>query len=194
MLKYSRTTGNCYLVGINTSIPSDAVDLPEERFVATIGSPKEGKRISHDADGLPILIDELPTPTSVQQFYTSIDSAANEAHGFIAGGALRALEYAQTAEQAEAFADAGYPSDNIPPLVAAGAVNGRTPKEVADEIREKHAQYIERVSRLRTARLAGKEQVRSLIKVGEIVDALGVVEQTLAVIEEIASEARDDQE
>lgn len=62
MLKYSRTTGNCYLVGIHPQIPKDAVDITEARFKATLGAPQPGKMISHDADGLPILID-VPPPT-----------------------------------------------------------------------------------------------------------------------------------
>lgn len=62
MLKYSRSTGNCYLFGIHPLIPKDAIDITEERFQATLGSPQPGKMISHDADGLPILTD-VPPPT-----------------------------------------------------------------------------------------------------------------------------------
>lgn len=194
MLKYSRATGNCYLVGIHAVIPDDAVDITEERFLATVGNPQEGKRIGHDADGLPILIDESPPIPKAQQLFTAIDSAANNAHEFVVGGTLRALEYELTAEQAQAYVEAGCPEDNVPPMVAAWAVNGRAPKQAADEILAKHAQYVEVVSRLRTVRLAGKEQVRTLMSAGELTEAKKVVADTLAAIEEVSAGADDNQE
>ncbi len=57
MRLYSQTTGNCYLSGIHTVIPDDAVDIPDERYHAVIGNPLPGKVRAHDSAGLPILID-----------------------------------------------------------------------------------------------------------------------------------------
>ncbi|KJJ96012.1 Caudovirales tail fiber assembly protein [Pseudomonas sp. 5] len=54
---YSRTTGNCYLEGGVVELPPDAVLISDERFMAVIGNPAPGKVRSHDAEGLPILID-----------------------------------------------------------------------------------------------------------------------------------------
>jgi len=57
---YSQSTGCVYLSGINPSMPSDAVPITEERFIAVIGNPAPGKIRSHDADGLPVLTDAAP--------------------------------------------------------------------------------------------------------------------------------------
>lgn len=57
MRKYSQTTGNCYIVGFHTEIPSDAVDIPDDRYDQVIANPAPGKIRNHDASGLPVLID-----------------------------------------------------------------------------------------------------------------------------------------
>ncbi|WP_448196692.1 phage tail assembly chaperone [Pseudomonas putida] len=54
---YSQTTGCCYLEGLHAVMPADAVEIPDERYDAVIGNPEPGKVRSHDASGLPILID-----------------------------------------------------------------------------------------------------------------------------------------
>ncbi|WP_047230273.1 hypothetical protein [Pseudomonas brassicacearum] len=59
---YSPSTGTTYLIGLHTDIPEDAVSITEERFLEVIANPEPGKVRSHDAEGLPILIDP-PPPT-----------------------------------------------------------------------------------------------------------------------------------
>ncbi|SIS15097.1 phage tail assembly chaperone [Pseudomonas sp. A214] len=63
MRKYSRTTGTCYIVGLHSVIPADAVDIPDDRYNQVIANPAPGKVRSHDVDGLPTLIDPLPVST-----------------------------------------------------------------------------------------------------------------------------------
>lgn len=65
MRYYSKTTGCTYLEGVHTEIPSDAVQITEDSYQAVIANPTPGKIRSHDAEGLPILIDPppfVPTP------------------------------------------------------------------------------------------------------------------------------------
>ncbi|MGC3891296.1 phage tail protein [Pseudomonas urmiensis] len=62
---YSMSTGMCYLVGIHTAIPADALEISEECFISVIGNPEPGKIRSHDEHGLPILID--PPPLTLEQ-------------------------------------------------------------------------------------------------------------------------------
>lgn len=57
---YSRTTGCTYLEGIHESMPADAVQITEDRYLAVIASPPLDKVRGHDADGLPVLIDPPP--------------------------------------------------------------------------------------------------------------------------------------
>lgn len=54
---YSRSTGCTYIIGVHASMPADAAPLSEERYEAVIANPAAGKVRSHDADGLPILVD-----------------------------------------------------------------------------------------------------------------------------------------
>lgn len=72
MRLYSQATGCCYLKGIHAVMPEDVVEISHERFDAVIGNPELGKVRSHDAEGLPILID----PPEVE--LTDDELAANE--------------------------------------------------------------------------------------------------------------------
>lgn len=61
---YSQETGTTYIQGIH-EIPTDAVLISDDRYLSVIANPAPGKIRSHDADGLPILID-TPPPTREQ--------------------------------------------------------------------------------------------------------------------------------
>lgn len=65
MRKYSKSTGTSYIVGLHLDIPSDAVVISDECYERVIGNPARGKVRSHDATGLPILID--PAPLTLEQ-------------------------------------------------------------------------------------------------------------------------------
>jgi len=65
MRKYSKTTGNCYIVGLHTEIPADAVDIPDDRYDQVIANPAFGKIRAHAPDGLPTLID--PPPATIEE-------------------------------------------------------------------------------------------------------------------------------
>ena len=60
MRLYSSSTGTTYLREIHADIPSDAVPISEARYQEVIANPAPGKVRSHDADGLPILVDPIP--------------------------------------------------------------------------------------------------------------------------------------
>ncbi|MBA1184500.1 hypothetical protein G7000_05405 [Pseudomonas stutzeri] len=113
---------------------------------------------------------------------TRIDTAADTARARVAGDPLRAVEYDRARIAAEQFAAAGYQGD-VPPMVAAWAINGRTAQEAADDILHEAAQYTAALIVLRETRLAAKEQVRALMDAGEVEQAQQVVEQTVAAIE-----------
>lgn len=57
---YSSSTGTTYLKGIHAVIPADAVPISEARYQEVIANPASGKVRSHDANGLPILVDATP--------------------------------------------------------------------------------------------------------------------------------------
>lgn len=65
MRYYSKSTGCTYLDGIHDFMPADAVEISDDRYQSVIANPSPGKIRSHDADGLPILIDPPPfVPTA----------------------------------------------------------------------------------------------------------------------------------
>lgn len=57
---YSQQTGCTYIEGLHQVMPADAKVITEERYLEVIGNPAPGMLRSHDADGLPILIDPPP--------------------------------------------------------------------------------------------------------------------------------------
>lgn len=85
---YSQATGCVYLDGIHASMPADVVELPESRYQSTIANPEPGKVRSHDADGLPILIDppvHIPTDDDHRAAIAARRWAAETA-GTVVGG------------------------------------------------------------------------------------------------------------
>lgn len=57
---YSKSTGCIYIKGLHAVMPDDAVEISESRYQQVIANPAPGKIRSHDAAGLPILIDPPP--------------------------------------------------------------------------------------------------------------------------------------
>lgn len=179
---YSQSTQTSYLEGVHNSIPVDAIEIAEEVYLAVIANPAPGKIISHDAYGLPILIDPPAYAPTVDELCKRIDAAADSARAAFAGDPLRAVEYDRARVQAEQFAAAGYDGE-VPPMVAAWAINGRTPQQAADSILAEAAAYTNALELLRTTRLAAKEQVRALMAAGQVEQAQQLTDQTIAAIE-----------
>jgi len=48
-------------------MPGDVVEISEERYQKVIANPDPTKVRSHDADGLPILIDPPPAPVATRE-------------------------------------------------------------------------------------------------------------------------------
>lgn len=97
--------------------------------------------------------------------YFAIDSAANAARTTVVGDPLMVVEYDRAAAQARAYIAADYVGD-VPAMVAAYAINGRTPKEAADKINAKADKYEGALTQLRAIRLSAKEQIRAWYQSG----------------------------
>lgn len=68
MRYYSKTTGNTYLSPMHDGhMPADAVLITEARYLEVIATPHPGKIRSHDADGLPVLIDPPPPSPATRE-------------------------------------------------------------------------------------------------------------------------------
>ncbi|SED77826.1 hypothetical protein SAMN04490185_4171 [Pseudomonas frederiksbergensis] len=57
---YSQTTQTTYLEGLHKTMPNDAKEIAEERYLEVLANPAPNKVRGHDAEGLPILIDLPP--------------------------------------------------------------------------------------------------------------------------------------
>ena len=62
---YSLTTQTTYLEGLHSTMPSDAKEISEERYLEVLANPAPGKVRGHDAEGMPILIDPPPETLAV---------------------------------------------------------------------------------------------------------------------------------
>ncbi|NWD56287.1 tail fiber assembly protein [Pseudomonas veronii] len=60
MLYYARTTGGFYDDEVHQAIPSDAVKITQDQRVELLKGEAEGRIISSDKKGLPILVDREP--------------------------------------------------------------------------------------------------------------------------------------
>lgn len=183
MRYYSKTTGVTYIPEVHgDQMPEDAVPIDNRRYLEVIANPAPGKIRSHDADGLPILIDPPPYSPTVDELCTRIDTAADAARTRAAGDPLRAVEYDRARAEAEQFAAADYQGD-IPPMVAAWAINGRSAQEAADDILREAGQYTAALVLIREIRLAAKEQVRALMGEDKAEEAQQVADDAVSEIQ-----------
>lgn len=176
---YSKSTGCTYLPGLNPQIPSDAIEISEETYQQVIARPSPEKVRSHNADGIPILINPPAYEPTAENLCQRIDSAADSARRVVAGDPMRAVEYDRTRQQAEQFAAAGYQGE-VPPMVAAWVTSERDAQAAADDILREAALYEEALVQVRTIRLQAKEQIRALMAAGDIDQAKQLTEQTTA--------------
>lgn len=123
-----------------------------------------------------------PPEPSATELCALVDEAADAAREAVAGDPLRAVEYERAAAEAQAFADAGYQGD-VPPMVAAWAINGRTPQQAADNILGEAAQYQAALVQIRALRLQTKELIRTHCAAGENALAKTIAEETVASIQ-----------
>ncbi|HEY9248153.1 MAG TPA: hypothetical protein VIO38_03435 [Rariglobus sp.] len=180
---YSPSTQNTYLAGINTEVmPADAIEISETRYLEVIANPAPGKVRSHNADGLPILINPPPYIPTADELSLRVDTAADRARAAVAGDALRAVEYDRSRLEAEAYKAAGY-QGNVPRAVAAWAIHGRTPRQAADSILAEAAAYTEALYCIRETRLQAKELIRTAVNAGNIEQAQDIADETVAFIE-----------
>lgn len=177
----SKTTCGFYDVAIHgDSMPVDVVEITSEDHAALLEGQSQGKRIDWDDAGYPFLADQ-PAP-SLTELCSRIDATADAARRAVAGDPLRAVEYDRARLAAEQFAAADYQGD-VPPMVAAWAINGRTAQQAADDILREAAQYNGALVQLRTVRLQAKELIRAAMAEGNVEQAQQLTDQTIAAIE-----------
>lgn len=178
---YSASTGGFYSREIHgANMPADVLEIAAEEHAALLDGQANGLKIECGDDGLPFLV--APPPPSMATLCASIDAAADAARLAVAGDPLRAVEYERAAVEAQAYASAGYQGE-VPPMVAAWAIVGRTAQQAADDILREAAQYNGALVQLRATRLQAKDMVRAAMDAGQIEQAQDIAAETIAAIE-----------
>lgn len=181
-MRYSASTGGFYTPALHKGIPSDAVEVSDQRYAELLQGQALGQLIRPDAAGLPVLVDPPSALPSSQRLSLLVDQAADKARAAVAGDPLRAVEYDRARLEAEAFAAADYQGE-VPRTVAAWAINGRTARQAADSILAEAAAYTEALYTLRETRLQAKEQIRAAMAAGNTELAEDIAAETVAAIE-----------
>ncbi len=158
------------------AIGKPVVEITRQRYIELAG-----RQLEADENGNPVLASTAYVPTEVD-LCQRIDTAADAARRAVAGDPLRAVEYDRARLAAEQFATADYQGE-VPAMVAAWAINGRTPQQAADSILAEAAAYTSALELLRTTRLAAKEQIRALMTANQVEQAQQLADQTIAAIE-----------
>jgi len=180
-IKYSASTGGFYAAAIHgNAIPDDAKDITDAQHAALLEGQSQGKTISADANGYPVLTDPIP-PTlaeSIAALIRQIDSDADAIYTAALGN--RATEYAEAEAQAQAFKDAAY-AGAAPAYVQAWAdATGKTAQWAADDILATAAAWRAAQTSIRANRLARKEAARKAADVAALA-AVTVAWQTFVV-------------
>ncbi|AZD53132.1 hypothetical protein ACLBNB_07330 [Pseudomonas chlororaphis subsp. aurantiaca] len=144
---------------------------------------------AHYWDGSQWSLDSLKAATiaeqEAEQLCRRVDAEADTARQMLGGDPLRAMEYAQTASDAQAFKEAGYPKKAVPLAVSAWVVKGRTAKEAADQILDKAAELNSKLLALRTLRLQAKERIRAQAGKGKQEAAKDACEAAIEAIRKV---------
>ncbi|MFY1021510.1 hypothetical protein [Ectopseudomonas khazarica] len=173
--------GEVYSTATGEAQQHDALGaLPED--LTTEPRPSADHRWSGSAWAFDAELQAANQQALLASLCQSIDTAADLARRAVAGDPLRAVEYDRARLAAEQFAAADYQGE-VPAMVAAWAINGRTPQQAADSILAEAAAYTHALELLRTTRLAAKEQIRALMAANQVDQAQQVADQTIASIE-----------
>ncbi|WP_219097578.1 hypothetical protein [Pseudomonas sp. UMAB-40] len=170
------------VVNPDCSIPDDAVEITSAYHAELLAGESGGKIISWRDDGYPVLVEPPVIVLSCPALCAQIDAAADKARAAVAGDPLRAVEYQRSADQAQAFKDAGYPAESVPAMVAAWAITGRTARQAADNILAEANAYYDALTWIRATRLAAKEQVRALMENEQQAAAEALANTTVSAI------------
>lgn len=179
---YSPSVNLCFNTSIHKALPEDCRPITDEQYREVVADRPPSKVMVPGPDGYPTLVEPgQPAPTA-EVLSRVIDRAADSARRAVAGDPLRAVEYDRAASEAQAFAAAGYQGE-VPPMVAAWAINGRTAQQATDDILREAAQYNGALVQLRTTRLQAKELIRQAMANGDVEQAQEIAAETIAAIE-----------
>lgn len=118
-----------------------------------------------------------PLDTVITEAESQIDAAASVARSrFVSSGVGQDGTYVVKAQQAQAWAAAGYPADAVPPYVTAeAAAVGGTPRARADLIIATAQQWSDVIGpKIEGARIGGKAAVRAAEDVSGVESALAI--------------------
>lgn len=186
-MPYFDPVGGGFYSDDRNDIPPGSRKIREELRTALINS---GLPITADEHGMPVAVRPAqPEPQEVlEKLLNNLDRAADQARLAVVGDPLRALEYETAAAEAARFKSTGYPDDEVPRSVMAGAINGISARESADSILREAQRFSDAQYLIREARLQGKATVRDLVSAGQLDQAREVANGAIQSIAKTAQE------
>lgn len=177
---YSQTTRGFYDFELHgDNIPADAVEITSEEHAALLAGQAQGKRITADASGRPVLVDP-PAPT-LSEMATSakaaIDAEAGTARArYITTAIGQEATYLLKAADADRYKAAGYPAAQIAIyqwVLARAKVMNVSPaaadyQAAADLIIATRDAWISKGSAIEEARERGKAAVSAAVDVAGV--------------------------
>ena len=141
---YSSSTGGLYLLGVHKNVPSDAIEINDDRYQEIL-SGKQKVSIS----------DQRATAKK------RIDAAAGSARNrFVSTGVLIEEEYRAAALDVERWRSAGSDPDVAPDSLSIWAqISGQTLEQAASEIEQTAAGYRSALLAIRKIRLSAKAEI-----------------------------------
>lgn len=158
------------------------LEISSARHLQLIEALALGKQLTPGNDGSPVINTPPVLLPTAESLCFRVDMAADKARAKVAGDPLRAVEYDRSRLEAESYKAAGYQGE-VPRMVAAWAINGRTARQAADSILAEAAAYTEALYLIRETRLQAKELIRAAINAGNIEHAQDIAAETIASIE-----------
>lgn len=189
---YSKSESGFFDDTIHPTLPSDAVEITVDQWQALLAGQSEGKIISADADGSPVLT--LPAAPSLADAKTTalaqIDSEAEALRGkYITANSGQVATYILKYNEATAFKTAGY-TGTIPGLVQSEiAATNQTAQAAADSIIAQYNAWASLAASIETVRRTAKVSVGAAVDANAVQVAVDSATAGFAQIQQAAGSA-----
>lgn len=156
----------------NCKIPEDAVEINQEVYQALLLGQSEGKIITSDDEGMPVL--KEPEPLSLAELVSNaliiVDDAAETARlKFITPGSAQAMVYQRKVQEAETLElDQSPDEENYMLLSAEIGITGSSIQEVAESVLAQRDAWLIVAAQIEQTRLLAKNALKAALDNGQV--------------------------
>lgn len=191
---YSKSTGGFYDDAIHTGnqIPKDVVSVSADQYQALLEGQAQGKLITADANGNPVLSDP-PAPSLADVQATALKTIDADAETlrsvYITANSGQVATYILKYNEATAYKTAGYTGD-VPGLVQSEVdATGDTPQAAADSIIAQYEAWSALAASIETIRRKAKIAVSAATTADDVNTAVTTAQAGFAQIQSSAGSA-----